>query len=77
MQAALNQPTQDRLRGQVAVKGEAGDVWLDEGLCEEAEMEGLALCEACVRPGACMMLPLARRGAIVGVEADCGKPYCC
>ena len=40
-------------------------------------MEGLVLCEAGARPGACMVLPLARRGAMVGVEADCGKPYCC
>ena len=28
VQAALDQPTQDRLRGQVAVKREAGDVGL-------------------------------------------------
>jgi hypothetical protein len=40
-------------------------------------MDGLVLCEAGARPGACIMPPLARRGAIVGVEADGGNPYCC
>jgi hypothetical protein len=40
-------------------------------------MLGLALWESGVRPGACIVCTLARRGAIDGVEAGAGNPYCC
>ncbi len=40
-------------------------------------MLGLALCESLARPGACIVPPLDRLGAMDGVEDAGGKPYCC